>query len=500
VADGAAQEKATGGMIALLPADPGPLVIDHDHAEPAEDLHCTLLFLGPDVTDWSETRRGDLIDVVAAAVTDQDGPIHAAVGGHATFKPGSDEPVAVHLISGDGLADLHQRVTSAAAAVLGDELHEQFTPWLPHITGAYNATAADLSYTGDVVFDRVLVVFAGERHEIPLLDTEARLVEAVRAAYAVGWARTGGPMTERVQAGCRAAISYALEHPGDPDLLEATIQLGSVEGTWAHVLHRREALYKDRINAALDAWRQLIDRDQVAAAVKAFRKALGLRESSKEDRDRRRAEATAAALALLHGWVNPADADWQAFVLANADALNDARAEGWAGAVAIAADQAGHPGINLDLAFTEALHRLGNPGNDHYDGETIAGDIVNGAVGDLADLLAGVGDDESDDDLTDAAIATLSRGRAVQMLLDMAMGTAFAAGAVALYAAEGVQFLDFVTVGDDRVCQRCLDIEARNPWRRSEAPEPEIHPLCRCVLTATDPITALRSVDLDSFA
>src|SRR5690242_5695350 len=160
-------------MIALLPADPAPLVIDHDNAEPVEDLHCTLLFLGPDVTDWSEDRRRELVDVVAAAVAELDGPITAAVGGHATFKPGTDEPVAVHLISGEGLAALHARVTDAAVAVLGDELHPQFDPWAAHITAGYNATAADLSYTGPVVFDRVLVVLAGERVELPLQDADA---------------------------------------------------------------------------------------------------------------------------------------------------------------------------------------------------------------------------------------------------------------------------------------------------------------------------------------
>ena len=127
----------------------------------------------------------------------------------------------------------------------------------------------------------------------------AKLAETVRAAYAVGWAQSGGPMTERVKAGCLAAIGYALDNPDAPDLLEATINLGSVEGTWAHVLNRREALYRHHTAAVLDAWRALIDRAQVADMVAGFRRAIGLRESSQEDRERRRAEATAAALALL---------------------------------------------------------------------------------------------------------------------------------------------------------------------------------------------------------
>ena len=51
-----------GGMIALLPADPTPLVVDHPQADPADDIHVTLAYLGGDVSGWDAQRQARVDD------------------------------------------------------------------------------------------------------------------------------------------------------------------------------------------------------------------------------------------------------------------------------------------------------------------------------------------------------------------------------------------------------------------------------------------------------
>jgi hypothetical protein len=52
------------------------------------------------------------------------------------------------------------------------------------------------------------------------------LAEAAADAYLSGWALTDAPFTPRVEAGCLAAVQTALDFPGDPGVLEATMHLG----------------------------------------------------------------------------------------------------------------------------------------------------------------------------------------------------------------------------------------------------------------------------------
>ena len=502
MAENAEAAKQTGGMIALLPADPAALVVDTPNGEPAEDMHVTLQFLGSDVSSWDATRRQHLLDAARLAVAELDGPVEAAVVGHATFAPGQDAQCAVYLVGDTAELDpLHVAITAACAEVLGDDHHTQHAPFLPHATAGYGLAAADLTYTGPVLLDRLLVVLAGERTEIPIPD---RLAEIAREAYAHGWALSGGPMTDRVRAGCLVAIANLREHRHDPGIVEATIDLGSLEGTWAAVYQRREQLYADHIAAVTKAWRALIALVDVGAAVAKFRTAtVGLREAASDDQADQQAAAQAQARSLLHSIVEPAAPEYQALVDAVANALRDAEAEGQAGAIAITADQAGMAGISFDLAVSDAHAALGTL--DAYWGE--AGDwigkVVNGAAADLGDALARVASAGGTYEELMAAAGDVLDGssvRAIDTLVDMAMSQSFSRGAIALYQREGVQTVDYLTAGGPRVCPVCLAAEAKNPWPIAQVPQPALHPFCRCTIASSDPLEALRTVDLSRYA
>lgn len=155
----AEQAKKTGGMIALYPSADTLTDLVIPGGEPPEDMHVTLCYMGEDVTAMSSLAAQNLIEDIAM----YQGPITARVFAHATFNPdwnAGREPCGVYLVSdSDDLAPLHEQVAGTVTALY--EVPKQHSPWIPHITAGYGLTAADLSFTGEVVFDRISLEWAG---------------------------------------------------------------------------------------------------------------------------------------------------------------------------------------------------------------------------------------------------------------------------------------------------------------------------------------------------
>lgn len=189
----------TGGMIAMVPADPGMLAVEG--GAPLEQLHLTLAYLGDDVTDWDPEAVAAVHRVAReltdpAAVTDdtqpvpadgedyrgpgQRGPLTLTVFSWSQFNPngGPDgqEPCLVYQFSGDGdlgtveslASEVQIQVRSAIGGVLFPERHARFAA---HVTAGYNLPADALSHTGPVVFDRLRVALADEVTDYPMGGT-----------------------------------------------------------------------------------------------------------------------------------------------------------------------------------------------------------------------------------------------------------------------------------------------------------------------------------------
>src|SRR5437879_7665339 len=184
--------------------------------------------------------------------------------------------------------------------------------------------------------------------------------DQARVAFAIGWAATGGPLTDRVKAASMAAVALAVSHADAPGVIEATMQLGSLEGTWAQVYARREDLYRQHGATVLAAWQALVANGfDSATVVGAFRRAAHLTESATTDDQRRRREreaaAIAAALAALHRLLADTGSEpYRELITAVEQSVRDGVAEGTAGAIAIVAQQLGHAGIAFDQAFIDA--------------------------------------------------------------------------------------------------------------------------------------------------
>jgi hypothetical protein len=181
----------TGGMIALIPADPYPLVLAVPGGDPPEEMHLTLAYLGDDVTGWdpklADAVRGVVQQITGAVAWDDDmavpadgpgqrGPLTLTVFAHSNFNPtgaGGWEPCMVYQFSGDGdlsmvealASEVQYRVKDAIGEINFPEQHARFEP---HVTAGYGLPPDALTYVGPVVFDRIRVALGDQTTDIPL--------------------------------------------------------------------------------------------------------------------------------------------------------------------------------------------------------------------------------------------------------------------------------------------------------------------------------------------
>jgi SPP1 gp7 family putative phage head morphogenesis protein len=321
------------------------------------------------------------------------------------------------------------------------------------------------------------------------MTPDSTLVAAAREAYAAGWALSGGPMTDRVRAGSVAAVQMVCEHADDPHILEVTLQLGSLEGAWALVYDRREQLIADHVEKVTAIWRAITKHLDIGAMVARLREQAGLREAVDPQA---LAEATAAALRLLHGILD--DDQYTALRDAVTDAILAGAAEGRAAALAVAAEQQPHEsrrgtiGFDFDLAFDDAYAALDRA---DFPPDAWIQRIIAGNANDVGHILADMTAEGAPySDMVDAVRGLTGAGdvRAISAFIDQAMSAALNQGAVDLYTSEGVQQYEVLTAGDSRVCPSCMQIEADNPYPVGQSPLVPSHPMCRCAVAPVTPV------------
>ena len=179
VAAAAADEpQRTSIVVTLVPtaADADRLAVDG--GEPADELHCTLAYLG-DAETLGAAGQQDVIDAVSAAVNGMP-VVDADIFSVSVFNPPSDNtpPDArdrstclVWGLSGDLISAVHDMVAAAVAGVGSGEQHQ---PWHAHITAMFSDDLSLLpklaDRVGPVEFDRIRISIAGQHIDIPLID------------------------------------------------------------------------------------------------------------------------------------------------------------------------------------------------------------------------------------------------------------------------------------------------------------------------------------------
>jgi hypothetical protein len=320
------------------------------------------------------------------------------------------------------------------------------------------------------------------------------IAEAARTAFALGWSLSNGPMTDRVRAGCTAAVSLACEHAGDPDVLEVTLALGKLEGTWAAIYARRDDLLAKHVAAILDAWRTCVASLNARKLISRYRAAVYLpREAADPHKDFWKTEATAVALGWLRGIYNSRGYD--TLIAAIEDAVRAGMAEGEAGALALAADRAGKTGFAIADAFKAAYERLAKDSQIPQKAADALAKMIDSAGSDLARSLASqTADGGSYDDMLTQAVDTAGGTdvRAVKTWADWAVSSAILTGARKLYAlvrstTGGETLVNWVDVGDGRECATCEGYADGSPYAPADIPSYP-HPRCRCSTEPAGPV------------
>lgn len=316
-----------------------------------------------------------------------------------------------------------------------------------------------------------------------------------RTAYAQGWAMSGGPMTERVQAGCLVAMDLCAELWDQPGILEVAIHLGKLEGVWAKVFARRFALMADYTSKIRKVWQQATKDLDVAGAIEIYRTAVGLTETAVDPEWLRRAkrEARDAAMRLL-AWL-PGTNSWQDLRDIMRELIRASRAEGLADALAVAASAEQHLDYDWELSFQTAYDALANDTALWAEADTwlnrmlgTAADEFGQTLGDLAAqgadykqmLAAGM----------DVLQDTVSDEGTVGFITDWASSFGMSKGALDLYKSEGVRQVSWLTAGDGRVCPICEKYGEDSPYPIMDFPPMPAHPRCRCVASAEFDISA----------
>lgn len=479
-----------GVMVALYPsaADAARYVLMD--GTPADDMHVTMAYLGH--TD--EVDRDALLAAVEA-LGSRPGFV-ANVSGHARFT-GDEQDVLVALIDAPDIETLRRDLVAALddqgirpASEHGFTAHMTLMYLNPQDPSPINRLDTD-----PLMFDTVWVVYGEERIPFPMSDPTAESIRPyARTAYAQGWAASGGPMTDGVKAGCIAVMDLCVEHYQDPDVLEVALHLGHLEGVWATVFHRRDALYAHHIRVVRALWRRAVADLDVAGAVTQIRQAAGLTEA-KIDRDflRRVREAARAAGVRLLQWI-PGKAVWQDVRDAMRAVVTAGRAEGFADALGVAASEQHVLGFDFDIAFEHAYAALENLGDAWAQADPWlekmmgrAADEFGRTLGDLAangadyEQMVAAGMDVLQDTVADEGI--------VGFIVDWAASAGMSRGALDLYASEGVTQVTWMTAGDSRVCVICEQHGIDSPFLITDFPEMPAHPRCRCVASAEFTVT-----------
>ncbi|MHB8511476.1 MAG: structural protein [Actinomycetota bacterium] len=168
------------------------------------------------------------------------------------------------------------------------------------------------------------------------------------------------------------------------------------------------------------------------------------------------------------------------------NAILEAEAEGQADAAAFIEQLASNITVDFSLKFDQALASLRDLDSLWTKADSWIPDFRRGIASDVGSILAdGVANGLSRTALEAAVADYFDNPAAAEFYTGAAIGMGLSDGAIELYRSEGIDQVDFVTVGDDRVDEECDDAESGSPYNLDDAPVPPIHGTCRCVLVAS---------------
>jgi hypothetical protein len=269
---------------------------------------------------------------------------------------------------------------------------------------------------------------------------------------------------------------------------EVAIDLGNLEGIWADVYARQDALHAKHQRKARTAWRKSVAGLDLAALIAAFRRhalmidgapAPGTDHESPQAAKHHKAELRKLARSMASGFLAGLNdqPDYSGLLDAVTSALTAASGEGTAAALAVSAAGAGYDGFAWQKAARDGRQEPGQGTVTGWLAKIIAGAVTDLAASLTAGAVAGV----SADAMLAAASAVLRKAQSAAVYLDQAMHSAVSSAMAAAYSAlGGIELLNWVTAGDGRVCVTCSGYEDNSPYTPQDYPDIP-HGRCRCV-------------------
>lgn len=237
----AAGEPRTSGMIALYPDAPETLAVAG--GELPEDLHLTLMYLGPDVTTFPPETLLAIQTAIEAAAAAVAGPFTAKVAGAGVL---GDEGAIVLNLEAPEIQEVHDSIVAVLREVPG--LAEQYPSFIPHLTLGYPADedayeplllAAIAEVGGEITFSNIGLALAEELSLAPL-GGDPSSVEPVQTSTVPGatWSITVDQATPgtRVMWSDPDGTLHTGEVTGDAPSDDGTVEVTPDEGDGAVTL------------------------------------------------------------------------------------------------------------------------------------------------------------------------------------------------------------------------------------------------------------------------
>lgn len=308
------------------------------------------------------------------------------------------------------------------------------------------------------------------------------IVPYAHAAYCTGYAASGATVGESTAARRNAAIRYAIEQCDHPDVIEATLHLGHLDGVWANIYKRREELYNLSLKDFASAWSDVYDDGRDDELINAVRMQTGPDGNSKLS-DAAITYAAALITLIFQGFMR--SAQWNQVRLALGTAMVSAYATGEADSLELLADQAGRIGFDFDKAFQAAQDKFESipgmlDGVDQFIGLLFGAVALNTA----RTLVKMAHEGASPEEMKKYLAEQLHKGTAIIFIaiLDNFIHSAITFGILWFLRNAGATQVWFITAGDEKVCAVCDEVEGNNPYSIIDAPECPQHVNCRCTL------------------
>jgi hypothetical protein len=300
-------------------------------------------------------------------------------------------------------------------------------------------------------------------------------VDFARTAFCNGYAVHGPEtLTPRARTALGTAEGLLAEYQA-PSTLWFIESRGTLEGLYAKIYHRRDRLWM-KYDRLAKRWAARLAQDVHADSLVTEilkQTSLEVHESQRDDIKK----LVIAAILFAIGQYADLSSEAKKIVAA---AQAEGTALGQTAAAALLAFHAGRPIPSLTMLYKENLKQLVNDLHYWQNTDATLQDMIAGLAGDVAQSMGTqVQSGATPGDLNNYVTNTIGAGAGASFYLDSHLHAAFALALLAAIGQSG-SLVDFVTVGDERVCPECEAAEAANPWKPAEVPPIPYHGGCRC--------------------